>query len=67
MFPVRFGQTERVELSFKQNTGGWILSWSLIVTLIQHCYISIDLIYVPSQQSENLSLKLWATSRIVEM
>jgi hypothetical protein len=31
VFPVRYGQTYRVELSFKQNTGGWIMSRITIV------------------------------------
>jgi hypothetical protein len=34
VFPVRYGQTYRLWLSFKQKTGQWIMSRIVIVILI---------------------------------
>jgi hypothetical protein len=46
VFPVRYGQTYRVELSFKEKTGRWIMSRSMIVILIYRRHKAIDLIHV---------------------
>jgi hypothetical protein len=43
VFPVKYGQTYRVELSFKQNTGQWIMSRIIVVMLTCHRYKPIDL------------------------
>jgi hypothetical protein len=42
VFPVRYGQTYRVELSFKEKTGRWIMSRIVIVILIYHRHKHID-------------------------
>jgi hypothetical protein len=42
VFHVRYGQTYRVELSFKQKTGRWIMSRIVIVILIYHHNKPID-------------------------
>jgi hypothetical protein len=42
MFPVRYGQTYRVELSFKRKTGRWIMSKIMIIVLINHRQKPID-------------------------
>jgi hypothetical protein len=42
MFPVRYGQTYRVKLSFKQETGRWIMPRIVIVILIYHRHKPID-------------------------
>jgi hypothetical protein len=45
VIPVRYGQTYktyRVELSFKQKTGRWIMSRIVIVILIYHSHKPID-------------------------
>jgi hypothetical protein len=42
VFPVRYGQTYRVELSFKSKTGRWIVSRIVIVVLIYHRHKLID-------------------------
>jgi hypothetical protein len=34
VFPVRYGQTYRVELSFKRKAGRWLMSRIVIVTLV---------------------------------
>jgi hypothetical protein len=44
VFPVRYGQTYRVELCFKQKTGRWIMSRIVIVILIYHRHKPIDII-----------------------
>jgi hypothetical protein len=46
VFPVRYGQTYRVELSFKYKTGRRIMSRIAIVILIYHRHKPIDLILV---------------------
>jgi hypothetical protein len=45
VFPVRYGQTYRVELSLKQKAGRWIMSSIVIAILIYHRHKPIDLIY----------------------
>jgi hypothetical protein len=42
VFPVKYGQTYRVELSFKYTTGRWIMSRIVIVILIYHRHKPID-------------------------
>jgi hypothetical protein len=44
VFPVRYGQTYRVELSFEQKTGRWIMSRIVIVILIYHPHKAINLL-----------------------
>jgi hypothetical protein len=41
-FPVRYGQTYRVELSFKLKPGQWIMFRIVIVILIYHRHKPID-------------------------
>jgi hypothetical protein len=38
VFPVRYGQTIRVEQSFKQKTRRRIMSRNVIVIVIYHCH-----------------------------
>jgi hypothetical protein len=45
MSPVRYGQTYRIELSFKQETGPCVMCRIVIVILIYHRHKSVDLIY----------------------
>jgi hypothetical protein len=42
MFPVKYGQTYSVELSFKCKAGRWIMTRILIVILIDHRHKPID-------------------------
>jgi hypothetical protein len=42
VFPVKYGQTYRVELNFKLKTGRWIMSRIVIVILIYHRHKPID-------------------------
>jgi hypothetical protein len=44
VFPVRYGQTYRVELSFKQKTGRWVMSRIVILLLIYRRHKPIDVV-----------------------
>jgi hypothetical protein len=57
---VRYGQTYRVELSFKQKTGRWIMPRIVIVILIYRRHkpidpIQLDMITYRSQDKNPLS------------
>jgi hypothetical protein len=50
MFPVRYGQTYKVDLSFKQKTGQWIMSRFVTVLLINYRHEPIDSINLTCTQ-----------------
>jgi hypothetical protein len=45
VFPVKYGETYRVELSFEEKTGQWIMYRVVIVILIRHHHKPIDFIF----------------------
>jgi hypothetical protein len=67
VFPVRYGQTYGVELSFKYTIGQWILSRNVIVIIMYHRHKPIDRInLLDSQRRRNVfPVRFGQTYRIV--
>jgi hypothetical protein len=59
VFPVRYGQTYRVELSFKLKTGRWVMSRIVIIILIYHRHKPIDKINLLGSQRRRNVFPVW--------
>jgi hypothetical protein len=58
VFPVMYGQTYKIESSFKQETGRWIISIKVIVISLYHRHKPVDLIALSLGRAQGYEVPL---------